>query len=61
MELEKSYGSFIQEKSRVLRGFMATLKSVCGPQVRTPILVGFVEEQGGVADILRATQCARVH
>lgn len=36
---------------------MATLKSVCGPQVRTAILVGFVEEQGGVAEIPRTTQC----
>lgn len=52
MELEKSYGFFTLEKSMVLRGFTATLKSVCGPQVRIPILVGFVEEQGRAAEIL---------
>lgn len=31
---------------------MATLKSIHGPLVRTPILVGFVEKVGGAPGIL---------
>lgn len=31
---------------------MATLKSIHGPLVKTPILVGFVEDVGGAPGIL---------
>lgn len=35
---------------RVLRELWPP-ESICGPQVRPPVLVGFVEEQGGVPGI----------